>query len=103
MTGIITYTIYYHLDQQQLLSEEQKGCRKCQGVPINHCVASAAIREFEFRKKKFAMAWIYYKKTYMVLYPWAAECLDMFGEAEKIKLLLFNNMEKLIVICAGNL
>lgn len=54
------------------------------------------------RKKNFATAWIDYMKTYMVLHPSVVECLDMFGEAEKIKP-LFNIMEKWGVIRAGNL
>ena len=48
------------------------------------------------------MVWIDYMKTYMVLHPSVAECLNMFGEAEKIKP-LFNIMKKWGVICAGNL
>ena len=28
LTGVIAYQIYVHLDQEKLLPEEQKGCRK---------------------------------------------------------------------------
>lgn len=65
------------------------------------CATSVAIREAELRKKNFVMAWIDYKKTYMVLHLCVVECLNMFGEAEKIKP-LFNIMEKWGVICAGD-
>ena len=29
LTGVIADQIYAHLDQEKLLPEEQKGCRKC--------------------------------------------------------------------------
>ena len=44
------------------------------------------------------MAWIDYKKAYMVPHSWIIEGLDLFGVAENIKGLLVNSMEKWKVI-----
>ena len=50
------------------------------------------------------MAWIDYKKAYMVSHSWIIECLDLFGVAENIKSLLVNSMEKWrVMLRAGNL
>ena len=49
------------------------------------------------------MAWIDYKKAYMVPQSWITECLDLFGVAENIKSLLMNSMEKWkVMLCSGN-
>ena len=49
------------------------------------------------------MAWIDYKKAYMVPHSWIIECLDLFGVAENVKSLLVNSMEKWkVTLCLGN-
>ena len=49
------------------------------------------------------MAWIDYKKTYMVPHSWIIECLDLFGVAGNIKSLLVNSMEKWkVILCSRN-
>ena len=105
LSGVIADQIYGHLDQQKLLPEKQKGCRKrYRGTNDILYIDWAVIREVKFRKKNLAMAWISYKKAYdMVPHSWIKECLDMFGVAENIKTLLFNSMEKWkVMLCAGN-
>ena len=86
LTVLIADQIYAHLDQEKLLPEEQKGCRKVS------------------RNKNLAMAWINYKKAYnMVPHSWIIECLDLFGVAENIKSLLVKSMEKWkVMLCSGN-
>ena len=50
------------------------------------------------------MTWIDYKKVYdMVPHSWIIESLDLLGEAENIKSLLVNSMEKwMVMLCSGN-
>jgi len=106
LTGVIAEQIYGHLDQQELLPEEQKGCRKgSRGTNDLLYIDRAVIREVKSRKKNLAMAWIDYKKAYdMVPHSWIKECLDLFGVAENIKTLLANSMEKWrVLLCSGNL
>ena len=80
LTGVIADQIYAHLDQETLLPEEQKGCRKgSRGTNDLLYIDRAAIKEFKFRNKDLAMAWIDYKKAYdMVPHSWIIQCLDLF-------------------------
>ena len=105
LTGAIAYHIYAHLDQEKLLPEEQKVCRKGSRRTNDLLYIDwEAIKEVESRNKNLAMAWIYYKKAYdMVPHPWITECLDFFAVAENIKSLLVNSMEKRkVMLCLGN-
>ena len=87
LTGVIADQIYAHLDQEKVLPEEQKGCRKgSRGTNDLLCIDRAVIKEVNSRNKNIAMAWIDYKKAYdMVPHLWIIECLDLFGVAEIIK------------------
>ena len=105
LIGVILDQIYAHLDQENLLSEEQKGCRKGSRRTNNLLyIDRAVIKEVKSRNKNLAMAWIDYKKACdMVPHSWIIECLDLYGVAENIKSLLVNNMEKWkVMLCSGN-
>ena len=105
MPSVIAEQIYRHLNQQKLLAEEQKGCRKrSRGTNDLLYIDRTVIREVKSWKKNLAMAWIDYKKTYeKVPHLWIKECLDQFGVAENIKTLLVNSTEKWrIMLRAGN-
>ena len=103
-TGVIADQIYAHLDQEKLLPEQQKGCRKgSRGTNDLLYIDRAVIKEVKSRNKNLAMAWIDYKKAYMVPHLRIIECLDLFGVAENIKSLLVNSMEKWkVMLCSGN-
>ena len=96
MTGVISDQIYAHLDQDKLLPEEQKGCRKGSRETNDLLyIDRAVIKEVKSRNKNFAMAWINYKKTYdMVPHSWIIKCLDLIGVVDNIKGLLVNSLEK---------
>ena len=106
MTGVIADHIYAHLDQEKLLPEEQKGCRKCsRGTNHDlHHIDREVIKEVNSKNKNLAMAWIDYKKSYdLVPHWWIIEYLDLFGVADNIKSLLVNCMEKWkVMLCSGN-
>ena len=105
LTGVIADQIYAHLDQEKLLPEEQKGCRKgSRGNSDLLYIDRAVIKEVKSRKKNLPMAWLDYKKAYdMVPHSWIIECLDLFGVAENIKSLLLSIMEKWkVMLCSGN-
>ena len=72
MTGVIADQIFAHLDQEKLLPEEQKGCRKgSRGTNNLIYIDRAVIKELESRNKNLAMTWIVYKKAYeMVPHLW---------------------------------
>ena len=105
LTGVIADQVYAHLDQEKLLPEEQKGCRKgSRGTNDLLYIDRAVIKEVKSRNKNLAMAWIDYKKASdMVPHSWFIECLDLFGVAKNIKSLLVNSMEKWkAMLCSGN-
>ena len=105
LTGVIADQIYAHLDQEKLLPEEQKRCRKG-SRETNHSlyIDRAVIKEVKARNKNLAVAWLDYKKAYvMVPHLWIIECLDLFEVAENIKSLLVNSMEKWkMMLCSEN-
>ena len=105
MTDVIADHIYAHLDQEKLLPEELKRCRRgSRGTNNLLYIDRAVIKEVKSRNKILAMAWIDYKKAYdIVPHSWIIECLDLFGVAENIKSLLVNSMEKWeVMLCSGN-
>ena len=66
-----------------MLTEEQKGSRKgSRGTNDLLYIDRAEIKEVKSRNKDLAMAWIDYKKAYMVPHSWIIECLNLFGLAE---------------------
>ena len=104
-TGVIADHIYPHLDQEKLLPEEQKGCRKVStGTNDLLYIDRAVIKEVKSRNNNLAMIWIDYKKAYdMVPHLWIIECLDLLGVAENIKSLLVNGMQKWkVMLCLEN-
>ena len=57
--------IYAHLDQEKLLPEEQKGCRKgSRGTNDLLFIDRAVIKEVKSRNNTLAMDWIDNKKAY---------------------------------------
>ena len=104
LTDVIADQIYAHIDQEKLLPDERKECRKgSKGTNDLLYIDRAVIKEVKSRKKYLAMAWIDYKKSYMVSHSWIIECLDFFGVAENIKTLLVNSIEKWkVMLCSGN-
>ena len=103
LTDVIADQIYAHLDQESL-PEEQKGCRKgSRGTNDLLYIDRTVIKEVKSRNENLAMAWIDYKKAYMVPHSWIIECLDLFGVAENIKSSLVNRMERWkVMLCSGN-
>ena len=64
-TGVIADQIYGHLDQEKLLPEDQKVCRKgSRGTNDLLYIDRAAIKEVKSRNKNLALAWIDFKKAH---------------------------------------
>ena len=105
LTGVIADQIYAHLDQEKLLPEEQKGCRKSsRGTNDLPYIDRVVSKEVKSRNKNLTTAWIDYKNVYdMVAHLWILECLDLFGVAENINSFLVNSVEKWkAMLCSGN-
>ena len=68
LSGVNADQIYGHLDQQKLLPEEHKGCRKrSRGTNDLLYTDKPVFREIKSKKKNLAMAWIDYKNAYDVV------------------------------------
>ena len=101
MTGVIRS----YLNQDKLLPEEQKGCRKgSKGTNDLRYIDRAVIKNVKSRNKNLVKAWVDYKKAYdLAPHSWIIECLDLFGVTENIISLLVNGMEKWkVMLCSEN-
>ena len=59
LIDVIVDQIYAHLDQEKLLPQEEKGCRKgSSGTNDSLHIDRAVIEEVTSRNKNLAMAWI---------------------------------------------
>jgi len=64
LTGIIAKRISTHLEEQSLLSAEQKGCHPGSKGCKDQLMISKAIYEDCRRKNNLSIAWIDYQKTF---------------------------------------
>ena len=65
LTRILSDDIYSHLQAQEILPEEQKGCRrKCKGTGDLLYIDRRILKEAKKRKKNLAMAWVDNRKAY---------------------------------------
>ena len=65
LTGIISDKLYEFLDTENVLPDEQKGCRRSsQGTNDQLYIDKMVLREAKSRKKNLAMGWIDYQKAY---------------------------------------
>jgi len=94
ITSIFTESVYKHLEENNLLALEQKGCRKgsydCKDLlPIN----KAIIEEVTARKRNLTTAWIDYKKAFdSVPHDWILKCLSICKISPILTQLLTTNM-----------
>ena len=94
LTGILSEEIYNHLDSNNMLPEEQKGCRKrSRGTKDQLLIDKTIIKNCKRRKCGLAMGWIDYKKAFdMIPHSWILRCLDIFKVADNIKELMRQSM-----------
>jgi hypothetical protein len=85
MTSMVAEEIYRHLEDNDLIGEEQKGCRSGYKGTKDHLMLDKVIlKDCKNRKKGLAMGWIDYQKAYdLVPHSWIIEALRMVGVDEK--------------------
>ena len=65
LTGMFAEAIYDHLDDQKLLPEEQKGCRKqSRGTKDQLLIDKAITKDARLKCSSLKMVWVDYKKAY---------------------------------------
>lgn len=84
LKGITANHLYDHLEDNELLPEEQKGCRRrSRGTKDQLLIDKMVLKDCKSRKSYLAMAWIDYKKAYdMIQHSWILECLELIGISE---------------------
>ena len=69
LTGVLADKMYEHLEEKQLLQEEQKGCRrKSKGTKDQLLIDKLIIRNCKRRKTGLAMAW-WTIENHLIWYP----------------------------------
>eukprot|EP00795_Rhopilema_esculentum_P003517 gene3517-biopygen1669 len=86
LTGIISGNVYTFLDENEMLPEEQKGCkRNSRGAKDQLLVDKTILADCKRRHKNLAMAWVDYKKAYdMVPHSWIIECLRLYRVSDNV-------------------
>ena len=87
--------LYEHLENQDLLSEEQKGCRRrSRGTKDQLLVDNGVIKNSKRRRTNLNMAWIGFRKAYdMVPHSWMIESLKLVVAAKNTVNLLKETMK----------
>ena len=87
LTAIFAEKIYDHLHLNNVLPDEQKGCRKgSRGTKDQLLIDKAVLRDARVKKRCLAMAWIDYQKAYdMLPHSWILETLGLIKVAKNIK------------------
>ena len=95
LTGITNEEVYDYLNQQKLLPEEQKGCRrKARGTKYQLLIDKEVVKNSRRRKTNLNVAWIDFRKTYdMVPHSWILNTLELVGTARNIMELLKRGMQ----------
>ena len=80
-TAIITDKLYQHLENENLLLEEQTGCRYAsRGTKDQLLINKAVIRNCKRRKTNLNMALVDFRKVHvMVPYAWIIKALKLIG------------------------
>ena len=82
-------------ENNELLPEEQNGCRRrTRGTKDQLLIDKAILMACKRRHTHMTMAWIDYKKAYdIVPHSWIVECLEMSGIANNVREFLKNSMQ----------
>ena len=104
LTGIISEEMYCFMERENLLPDEQKGCRrKSKGTKDQLLIDKTILKDCKKRKTNLAMAWIDYKKAYdFVPHSWILECLNLFGIADNVKSFIERSMERWKLLLTSN-
>lgn len=86
LTGIMSNDLYQHLENSNLLPDEQKGCRRnSRGTKDQLLIDKMIVKNCKRRKTGLGMAWIDYRKAFdMIPHSWILKCLRLFGAAENM-------------------
>ena len=80
LTSILAEELYDHLNRQNLIPFEQKGCtRSSQGPKDKLLIDHMIMSEAKWRYKNLEMLWIDYQKAFdSISHSWLLQCLNLF-------------------------
>ena len=96
LTGMLSEQLYEHVDTNDMLPSEQKGCRKetC-GTKDQLLIDKMVLKSCKKRQTNLAMAYVDYKKAYdMVPHSRILKSLQLVGAADNIMDVLEKSMAK---------
>ena len=96
LTDIISGNMYCFMENENLLPEEEKGCRReSRGTKDQLLIDKTILKDSRKRRTILAMVWIDYRKAYdYVPHSWVLECLDILGIADNVRSFLEKNKKK---------
>ena len=96
LTAVIAEEMYNYLEQEQILPEEQKTCKRgSRGTKDQLLIDKTFLKDCKKRHTNLSMAWIDYRKVYdLVPDSWVNECMEMFGVNENLRTFLQKNMQQ---------
>ena len=96
LTVVVAEEMYDYLEQEKLLPEEQKGCRRGSSGTKDHLlILETVLKDCKKRHTSLSIAWIDYKKVYeFVLHSWINECMELFGITDNARNFLEKSMEQ---------
>ena len=96
MTGIVSEKIYSYLEVNNILPNEEKGCRKkSKGTKDQLLIDKTILRDCKKMHKNLAMAWVDYKKAYdMMQHSWILESIKLINISESVIKFIQGSMSK---------
>ena len=81
LTGVIAEEIHDYLEQEKLLPEEQKGCRRrSRGTKDQLLIDKTVLKDYKKSHTNLSMPWTDYQKAYdIVLHSWINELFELNG------------------------
>ena len=101
LTSVITDRLYNHLENESIMTPEQRGGNKdCYGCKDQLMINNAILKTCKAKKKNVSTAWIDYKKAFdSVPHSWILRCLQMY----KIHPVLIEFIEQSMKQCKTNM
>ena len=94
LTRMLAEKMYSHLERENVLPSEQKGCSKGSPGRKDQLLIDKTVSRDCKRHTNLAMACIDQKKAYgMVPHSWISQSLDLFGIANNVQDFLNNSMK----------
>ena len=95
LTSVITDRLYNHLENESIMTPEQRGGKKdCYGCKDQLMINNAILENCKAKKKNVSTAWIDYKKAFdSVPHSWILRCLQMYKKKQIIDKNLLTTVE----------